>query len=329
MRRRDILALFGCLPMAWPLAAGAQPSERTRRLGILYGADADDEVSQARNTAFLKVSQDRGWISGRNVQIETRWAAGDVDRTSKFATELAALAPDAIFATGTPTVAALLRATRTVPIVFATVPDPVGAGFVDSLAKPGGNATGFMNYDYSLAAKWLELLKQIAPATTRAAVLRDPAATSGIGQWAAIQTVASSLGIELTPINVTDMGEIERSLAAFARAPNGGMIVTGSFLTAVHRKPIVALAARYKLPAVYFGRYVVEEGGLLSYGPDYTDGYRKAADYVDRILRGAKPGELPVQAPSKYELVINARTAKALRLEISPTLLATADDVIE
>ncbi len=329
MRRRDILALFGCLPIAWPPAAGAQPSERTRRLGILYGADADDEVSQARNTAFLKVLQDRGWTSGRNVQIETRWAAGDADRTSKFATELAALAPDVIFATGTPTVAALLRATRTVPIVFATVPDPVGAGFVDSLAKPGGNATGFMNYDYSLAAKWLELLKQIAPATTRAAVLRDPVATSGIGQWAAIQTVASSLGIELTPVNVTDMGEIERSVAAFARAPNGGMIVTGSFLAAVHRKPIVALAARYKLPAVYFGRYIVEEGGLLSYGPDYTDGYRKAADYVDRILRGAKPGELPVQAPSKYELVINARAAKALGLAISPTLLATADDVIE
>ena len=278
---------------------------------------------------FLRCCKTEAGPAAATCRSRTRWAAGDADRTSKFATELAALAPDVIFATGTPTVAALLRATRTVPIVFATVPDPVGAGFVDSLAKPGGNATGFMNYDYSLAAKWLELLKQIAPATTRAAVLRDPVATSGIGQWAAIQTVASSLGIELTPVNVTDMGEIERSVAAFARAPNGGMIVTGSFLAAVHRKPIVALAARYKLPAVYFGRYIVEEGGLLSYGPDYTDGYRKAADYVDRILRGAKPGELPVQAPSKYELVINARAAKALGLAISPTLLATADDVIE
>ena len=300
-----------------------------RRVGILYGTSADDEESQARDAAFLKALQERGWTNGRNLQIETRWAAGDADRIGKFATEFAALAPDAIFATGTPTVAALLRATRTVPIVFATVPDPVGAGFVDSLAKPGGNTTGFMVYDYSLAAKWLDLLKRIAPATTRAAVLRDSASSSGIGQWAAIQTAAPSLGVELTPVNVADMGEIERSVGVFARAPNGGMIVTGSSLTVVHRKPIVALAARYKLPAVYFARYLVEEGGLLSYGPDFTDGYRKAAEYVDRILRGAKPGELPVQAPSKYELVINSRTAKALGLEVSPTLLATADEVIE
>jgi putative tryptophan/tyrosine transport system substrate-binding protein len=328
MRRRDILTLLGFVPIAWPLVAGAQQSERTRRLGILHGT-ADDDLSQTRNTAFLKALQDRGWIGGRNVQIETRWAAGDADRISKFATEFAALAPDVVFATGTPTVAALLRATRTVPIVFATVPDPVGAGFVDSLAKPGGNATGFMIYDYSLAAKWLELLKRIAPSTTRAAVLRDSVALSGIGQWAAIQTVAPSLGIELTPVNVTDMDDIERSVAAFARAPNGGMIVTGSSRAVLHRKPIVALAARYKLPAVYFARYFVEEGGLLSYGPDFTDGYRKAADYVDRILRGAKPGELPVQAPSKYELVINAKTAKALGLDVPPTLFATADDVIE
>jgi putative ABC transport system substrate-binding protein len=329
MRRRDFIAVLGSAATAWPLAAGAQQSERTRRIGILYGASADDEVSRARNTAFLKALQDRSWTDGRNLKIETRWAAGDADRVNKFAAEFAALAPDVIFATGTPTVAALLRATRTLPIVFATVPDPVGAGFVDSLAKPGGNATGFMLYDYSLAAKWLELLKRIAPATTRAAVLRDSAASNGIGQWAAIQTAAPSLGIELTPVNVIDMGEIGRSIAAFAHAPNGGMIVTGSFLTAVHRKPIVVLAAQYKLPAVYFARYVVEEGGLLSYGPDFTDGYRKAADYVDRILRGAKPGDLPVQAPSKYELVINAKTAKALSLEIPPSLLATADDVIE
>jgi putative tryptophan/tyrosine transport system substrate-binding protein len=329
MRRRELITLLGGAATAWSVAARAQQPERTRRIGILHGTGADDELSQARNTAFLKALQDRGWTAGRNVQIETRWAAGDADRTSKFATEFAALAPDVIFATGTPTVAALLRATRTVPIVFATVPDPVGAGFVDSLSKPGGNATGFMVYDYSLAAKWLELLKRIAPATTRAAVLRDSASSSGIGQWAATQTAAPSLGIELIPVNVIDMGEIERSVAAFARAPNGGMIVTGSSLTVVHRKPIVALAARYKLPAVYFARYLVEEGGLLSSGPDFTDGYRKAADYVDRIFRGAKPGELPVQAPSKYDLVINAKTAKALGLEISPTLLATADEVIE
>jgi putative tryptophan/tyrosine transport system substrate-binding protein len=328
MRRRDILALFGFLPIAWPLVAGAEQSERMRRLGILHGT-GDDELSQARNTEFLNALRERGWIGSQNLKIETRWAAGDADRISKFATEFAALAPDVMFATGTPAVAALLRATRTVPIVFATVPDPVGAGFVDSLAKPGVNATGFMVYDYSLAAKWLELLKRIAPATTRAAVLRDPAATSGIGQWAAIQTVAPSLGIELTPVNMIDMGEIERSVAAFARAPNGGMIVTGSSRAVLHRKPIVALAAQYKLPAVYFARFFVEEGGLLSYGPDFTDGYRKAADYVDRILRGAKPGELPVQAPSKYELVINAKTAKALGFDVPPTLLATADGVIE
>jgi putative tryptophan/tyrosine transport system substrate-binding protein len=329
MRRRDVLALFGCLPMGWPLAAGAQQSERTRRLGMLYGTSPDDDEAQMRNAAFLEVLQDRGWTSGHNLQIETRWAAGDLGRISKFATEFAALAPDVVFATGTPTIAALLRATRTVPIVFASVPDPVGAGFVDSLARPGGNATGFMVYDYSLAAKWLELLKRIAPATTRAAVLRDAAAANGIGRWAAAQTVAPALGIELTPVNVIDMSEIERSIAAFARAPNGGMVVTGSLLTAVHRKPIVALAAQYKLPAIYFGRYLVRDGGLASYGPDFTDEYRKAAGYVDRILKGAKPADLPVQTPSKYELVINAKTAKALGLDISPTLLATADEVIE
>jgi putative tryptophan/tyrosine transport system substrate-binding protein len=329
MRRRDVLALFGCLPVAWPLAAGAQQSERMRRVGILYGVSPDDDESQARHAAFLKVLQDRGWSNGRNVQIETRWAAGDPDRISKFATEFAALAPDVVFVTGTGTVATLLHATRTVPIVFASVPDPVGAGFVDSLARPGGNATGLMVYDYSLGGKWLELLKRIAPATTRAAVLRDPAVTSGIGQWAAVQTAALSLGVELTPVNVADLGEIERSIAAFARAPNGGMIVTGSLHTAIHHRPIVALAAQYKLPAVYFARYFVKVGGLLSYGPDFVDQYRQAATYVDRILRGAKPGELPVQAPSKYELVINAKTAKALGLEVPPALLATADDVIE
>jgi putative tryptophan/tyrosine transport system substrate-binding protein len=329
MRRRDVLALCGCLPVAWPRAVGAQQSERTRRLGMLYGTSADDEESQARNATFLKTLQERGWTSGRNLQVETRWAAGDADRIGKFATEFAALAPDVIFTAGTAPVAALLHATRTVPIVFAIVPDPVGAGFVDSLAEPGGNATGFMVYDFSLAAKWLELLKRLAPATTRVAVLRDPAAANGIGQWAAIQTVAPALGIELTPVNVIDMAEIERSVAKFARAPNGGMIVTGTVLAAVHRKAIVALAAKYKLPAVYFARFMIRDGGLLSYGPDFIDEYRKAAGYVDRILKGAKPAELPVQAPSKYELVINAKTAKALGLEIPATLLATADDVIE
>jgi putative tryptophan/tyrosine transport system substrate-binding protein len=328
MRRRDFISLIAGAT-AWPLAAGAQHTERIRRVGILYGTSPDDDEAQARDAAFLKVLQDRGWTNGRNVQIETRWAAGDPERIGKFATEFAALAPDVVFATGTATVAALLHATRRVPIVFTSVPDPVGAGFVDSLAKPGGNATGFMVYDYSLGGKWLELLKRIAPATTRAAVLRDPAVASGIGQWAAVQTAALTLGVELTPVNVVDMGEIERSIAAFARAPNGGMIVTGSLLTAIHRKPIVALAAQYKLPAVYFARYVIKDGGLLSYGPDFVDEYRKSAGYVDRILRGAKPGELPVQAPSKYELVINAKTAKALGLDVPPALLATADEVLE
>jgi ABC-type uncharacterized transport system substrate-binding protein len=329
MRRRDVLALFGCLSIAWPRSTGAQQSERTKRVSILYGASADDEEMQGRNTAFLKVLQDRGWTQGRNLQVETRWGEGDADRIGKIATELAQRPPDVIFATGTATIAALLQATRSVPIVFTSVPDPVGAGFVDSLANPGGNATGFMVYDYSLAGKWLELLKRIAPATTRAVVLRDPSVSSGIGQWAAVQTAAPTFGIELTPVNLIDMGAIERSIAAFARTPNGGMIVTGSLLTSIHRKPIVALATKYKLPAVYFARYFVKAGGLLSYGPDFVDQYRQAAGYVDRILKGAKPEELPVQTPSKYELVINAKTAKGLGLEVSATLLATADDVIE
>ena len=258
-----------------------------------------------------------------------RWGAGNADDIRKYAAELVALAPDVILATGSSTVGPLLQATRTVPIVFAIVADPVGAGFVDSLARPGGNATGFMQFEYSLSAKWLELLKQIAPGVTRAAVLRDPAITAGIGQFAVIQSVAPSVGVEVSPVNVRDAGEIERAVTAFARSPNGGLIVTASALAAVHRDLIITLAARHKLPAVYSDRFFVTGGGLISYGPDFVDQYRRAAGYVDRILKGEKPADLPVQAPTKYELVINLKTAKALGLDVPPTLLARADEVIE
>ena len=283
---------------------------------------------QARLAAFLRVLQQLGWTNGRNVRIDDRWRAGNADDTRRYAAELVALAPDVILATG-PTVAQVLQATRTVPIVFVVVTDPVGAGFVDSLARPGGNVTGFMLLEYSLSAKWLELLKQIAPAVTRAAVLRTLANTAGIGQFAVIQSVAPSLGMEVSPVNVHDAGEIERAVTAFARSSNGGLIMTASALTAIHRDLIITLAAQHKLPAVYYNRSFVDAGGLISYGPDYIDQYRHAADYVDRILRGEKPADLPVQAPTKYELVINLKTAKALGLEVPPSLLARADEVIE
>ena len=263
------------------------------------------------------------------MRIDIRWGAGKVDDSRKYAAELAALAPDAIFAAGTSTLAPLLQATRTVPIVFANVADPVGAGFVDSLSRPGGNATGFMQFEYSLSGKWLELLKQIAPGVTRAAILRDPAQTAGVGQFAVIQSVASPVGIEVIPVNMHDPGDIERSVAAFARTPNGGLILTSSALAVRHRELIIALAARHKLPAVYYRRYFVTSGGLISYGYDLVDQYGRAAGYVDRILRGEKPADLPVQAPTKYELVINLKTANVLGLEIPPTLLARAEEVIE
>ena len=279
--------------------------------------------------AFLQGLQQLGWTDGRNVRIDIRWGAGKVDDIRKYAAELAALAPDAIFAAGTSTLAPLLQATRTVPIVFANVADPVGAGFVDSLSRPGGNATGFMQFEYSLSGKWLELLKQIAPGVTRAAILRDPAQTAGVGQFAVIQSVASPVGIEVIPVNMHDPGDIERSVAAFARTPNGGLILTSSALAVRHRELIIALAARHKLPAVYYRRYFVTSGGLISYGYDLVDQYGRAAGYVDRILRGEKPADLPVQAPTKYELVINLKTANALGLEIPPTLLARAEEVIE
>jgi putative ABC transport system substrate-binding protein len=279
--------------------------------------------------AFVQGMQQLGWTDGRNVRLELRWAAGNPADLRKYAAELIALAPEAILASGATAAGSLLQASSTVPIVFAIVPDPVGAGFVDSLSRPGGNATGFMQFEYELSGKWLELLKQIAPAVTRAAVLRDAAITAGVGQFAIIQSVARSVGVEVSPVNIRDAAEIERGITAFARTPNSGLIVTASALSAVHRDVIVALAARHKLPAVYYRRRFVSDGGLVSYGPDFVDQFRGAAGYVDRILRGEKPADLPVQAPTRYELIINLTTAKAIGLEVPPTLLARADEVIE
>jgi putative ABC transport system substrate-binding protein len=300
-----------------------------RRIGVFTSNAADDPQSLARVGAFLQALQELGWTDGRNVRIEYRWGSGDPERIRKYAGELAALAPDVILATGSSTVAPLQQATPSVAIVFVIVPDPVGAGFVDSLARPGGNATGFLMFEYGICGKWLELLKQIAPSVTRAAVIRDPGIVAGIGQWSAIQAVAPSFGVELSPVGVRDAGEIEHGIAAFAQGSNGGLIVTASPLATARRDLIIALAARQKLPAVYYERFFAAAGGLISYGPDFVDQYRRAASYVDRILKGAKPAELPVQAPTKYELVINLKTAKALGLEVPPPLLARADEVIE
>jgi len=329
MRRREFISLLGGAAVAWPLAAYAQQGERVRQIGVLTTNAADDVDAQARHAAFLQGLQHLGWTEGRNVRVDARWAAGSTADTRRYARELAALAPDVILATGSSAVAPLLEATTTVSIVFVIVPDPVGAGFVDSLSRPGGNATGFMQFEYSLSAKWPELLKQIMPHATRAAVLRDAAITAGIGQFAVIQSVAPSLGVEVSPINVRDAREIERAVAAFARSANGGLIVTAGPLTALHRELIMTLAARYKLPTVYPNRDYPAGGGLISYGPDLVDQFRRAASYVDRILKGEKPADLPVQAPTKYDLVINLKTAKALGIDVPPTLLARADEVIE
>jgi putative ABC transport system substrate-binding protein len=327
MRRRDLITLLGGVA-AWPLAARAQQGERMRRIGVLTPGLADQDW-QGRNAAFLQGLALLGWIDGRNVRIEFRWGEGDAEHIRKHVAELVALAPDVILAGGSTAVGPLLQATRTIPIVFVTVPDPVGAGFVDSLARPGGNATGFTIFEYGISAKWLELLKEMAPGVKRAAVLRDAAITAGIGQWGAIQTAAPLLGLEISPINLRDAKEMERGVAAFARSPNSGLIVTGSALTLVHRQLIIAMAARHKLPAVYHRRLMVTDGGLISFGPDIVESYQRAAGYVDRILKGEKPADLPVQAPTKYELVINLKTARALSLEVPPTLLARADEVIE
>ena len=328
MRRRDFIALVGSAA-AYPLAASAQQGQRVRRIGVLMNLASDDAEEQARIAAFHQGLQQLGWTVGRNVQIDYRWGAGNADRIRKFAAELVALAPDVILSAGSPSVAALQQATRTVPVVFVTVVDPVSSGFVDSLAQPGGNITGFAQYEYSIGGKWLELLKEIAPGITRAAVIRDAALTAGGGQLGVIQAVAPSVGVEVIPISVRDAGETERAITAFARSPNGGLIVTGSTLAAVHRDLIVTLAAQHKLPAVYFARYFVVGGGLISYGPGFVDQYRDAASYVDRILKGEKPADLPVQTPTKYELVINLKTARALGLDVPPTLRARADEVIE
>jgi putative ABC transport system substrate-binding protein len=326
--RRKFLATLGGAA-AWPLAARAQQRERMRRIGVLMHLASDDPEGQARIAVFLQGLQEWGWAVGRNVRIDYRWAVGDAERIRRYAEELVALTPDVILAAGGTVVAPLLQATSTVPIVFAQTPDPVGAGFVANLARPGGNATGFTIYEYGLSGKWLELLKEIAPGVTRVAVLRDPAITAGTGQWGAIQSVAPSFGVELSPVNVRDAREIERAVTAFAQSSNGGLIVTGSALAVVHRDLIIALAARHKLPAVYVSRFFVTDGGLISYGADSIDPYRRAAGYVDRILKGEKPADLPVQTPTKYELVINLKTAKALGLEIPSSLLARADVVIE
>jgi ABC-type uncharacterized transport system substrate-binding protein len=329
MQRREFITLMGGAAAAWPLAARAQQPERMRRIGVLMALAADDPQGQARLVAFVQGLQESGWTDGRNVRIDTRWAAGDADRFRRYTAELIALAPDVILASGGTGVGVLLQATRTVPIVFTQTNDPVGAGYVDSLARPGGNATGFTTMEYGMSGKWLELLKEIAPRMARAAVLRDATIPQGIGEFGAIQAVAPSLGVELRPIDVRDALEIERAVTAFARSANGGLIVTGSALTAVHRDLIITLAARHKLPAVYWDRFFVTGGGLISYGPDSIDPHRRAAGYVDRILKGEKPADLPVQAPAKYELAINLKTAKALGLTVPPSVLARADEVIE
>jgi putative ABC transport system substrate-binding protein len=328
MRRREVITLLGGA-VTWPMAARAQQPERIRRIGVLLPATADNTDFQAWVGAFLQGLALLGWTIGRNVQIDTRWAGGNADDIRRHATELAALAPDVILAFGASTVGPLLQATRTVPIVFPAVIDPVGAGLVDSLARPGGNVTGFMVTEYSIGGKWLDLLKQIAPGVTRVAVFRDTTTPTGSALFGVIQTAAPSLGVEVIPVNMRDAGEIERAITAFARSPNGGLILTASGLAFAHRDLIISLAARHKLPAVYFQRVFPAAGGLISYGADFIDQYRRAAGYIDRILKGEKPADLPVQAPTKYELVINLKTAKALGLTIPPSVLARADEVIE
>jgi putative tryptophan/tyrosine transport system substrate-binding protein len=327
LRRRAFITLLGGAAAAWPLAAGAQQSERMRHIGVLMALAADDPEGQARIKVFEQGLNELGWSVDRNLRIDYRWGAGDTNRYRSYAAELLALAPDVVVAAGSAAMGAL-QATRSVPVVFVQ-DDPVGAGFVESLARPGGNATGFSVFEYGISAKWLELLKDFAPQIRRVAVLRDTAIAAGAGQLGALQSVAPSLGIELRPVAVRDPGEIERTITTFARENNGGLIVTAGAGVATHRGVIIKLAAKYRLPAVYAYRYYVADGGLMSYGPNNIDQYRSAAGYVDRILKGEKPADLPVQAPTKYELVINLKTAKALGLEIPPTLIARADEVIE
>ena len=328
MRRREFLGILGCAA-AWPVALKAQSTERVRVVGILNILEPDDPEAKARTTVFEQTLQQLGWVVGRDLKIETRNVGSDVDRLRRYTAELVALAPDAIFSIGSVSIASLQQATRTIPIVFMNVIDPVGAGFVQNMAHPGGNITGFSSFEYTISGKWAEWLKQIAPQTTRALVLRDASSAAGIGQFAGVRSTAETLGIELSPSNVRDADEIERNVVAFARSGNGGVIVTTSGGIAVHRKLIISLVARYKLPTVYPYRYYAVDGGLMTYGPNTLEPVRRAAGYVDRILKGEKPADLPVQAPTKYELVINLKTAKALGLTIPQSLLATADEVIE
>jgi putative tryptophan/tyrosine transport system substrate-binding protein len=329
MRRRDFISLLGGAVVAWPLAARAQQAERMRRIGVLSNPGPDDAEMQTRSAAFVQGLRDLGWIVGRNLQIEYRWSYGDADRLRTHAAELIALGPDAVLATSGVSILPLVQASRSVPIVFAQTIDPVGLGVVESLSRPGGNITGFTQFEYGIVAKWLELLKQITPAATRAAVLRDPFDPAGIGQWAAMQSVAPVFAIELSVINVRDADAIERGITKVAVSRNAGLLVTASAPANIHRDLILRLAAQHGLPSVYPYRYFVAAGGLACYGPDTIDQYRRAAGYVDRILRGEKPGELPVQAPTKYELVINLKTAKALGIEVPAAVLARADEVIE
>jgi putative ABC transport system substrate-binding protein len=325
MKRREFITLLGGAAASWPLAARAQQRDPMRSVGVLMTFSADDVIAQTRVAALLQGLQQAGWEVGRNLRIELRWIGANPEDIRKHAGELA----DVIVANGSAATGPLLEATRSVPIVFAIVPDPVGAGFIESLARPGGNATGFINFEYGIGAKWLELLKEVAPSVRRVAVLRDPALAVGAGQFGAIQSVAPSFAVELSPVAVRDGGEIERGVAAVARSSNAGLLVTGSAFAIIHRDLIITLAARYKLPAIYFERVFAAAGGLISYGPVFVEQYRQAARYVDRILKGEKPADLPVQAPTKYELVINLKTARALGLEVPPTLLARADEVIE
>jgi putative ABC transport system substrate-binding protein len=329
MRRRDFIKVIVGSAATWPLAALAQQGERMRRIGVLMNVMSDDPESQKRMAALEQGLQQLGWIVGQNVSIDTRWGAGNLENLRKYSAELVALGPDVIMANSSACVSHILDATRTIPVVFTTVTDPVGAGYVESLAHPGGNITGFTNFEYAIAGKWLELLKEIAPRISRVAVMRESAVAAGPGQFAAIQAAALPLRIDLRPIDPRDPGEIEHAIAEFAHEPNGGLIVTGSSAASNHRKLIIALAAQHRLPVVYNARFYVSDGGLISYGPDFVDQYRRAASYIDRILKGEKPADLPVQTPTKYELVVNLKTAKALGLTVPQLLLARADQVIE
>ncbi len=329
MRRREFITLLGSAGAAWPVMALGQQRERMRRVGVLTNLSDSDMEGRARDEAFVQELRQLGWTEGANLQIDRRFTAGEETLVRQYARELVGLEPNVIVTTGSAGLVPLLRETRTVPLVFTIVPDPVGAGFVDSLARPGGNATGFVQFEFGMTAKWLELLKEVAPDVTRVAVLREPGLTAAIAQFAALQAVAPSLRMELVPLNFRDPADIERVVASFARSRSDGMIVTSGPLAAVLRKTIIATAARHKLPAVYVSRFTARDGGLISYGPDFVDQFRGAATYVDRILRGEKPADLPVQTPTKYELVVNLKTATALGLSIPPALLARADEVVE